>query len=46
MTMDQVLTDSNQREEIRRKKLGKALEWDLDKPAPEDDGNLVHREFS
>lgn len=43
MTMDQVLTGSHQREEIRRKKLGKALEWDLDKPAPEDDGSRSQR---
>lgn len=29
---------SLQRDEVRQKKLGKALEWDQDKPALDDDG--------
>jgi len=33
-----VTKSSREREQVRQKKLGKLLEWDVDKPSVDDDG--------
>ena len=41
LTFSRANHNSHQRDQVRQKKLGKALEWDQDKPALDEDGNLL-----